>query len=254
MNRKRGTRSADSGNPTLRCIADGRRRAALRILLDAGERLAVRELASRLADAKSGAPDAAENAAETELVHAHLPMLTDAGLVEWDRDGRRVEAAAHPALEDPRFRRLLETETEGTDEALSALADERRRLALTALRDDGAAASRFALAGEVLRRETGDSDPDTDDIRRVELQLHHAHLPKLDDANFVAYDAETGRAEYADHPALEAVFTTIHEPEPNLVDRFDGFLGGMKASYRRSADEANDRLEWPHFWKHPEHV
>ncbi|RDI72213.1 DUF7344 domain-containing protein [Halopelagius longus] len=221
MNSKRGTRHADSRTRTLQCIADGRRRAALRILLDAEERLPVREVASRLADAERGVPDAA--AAETGLVHVHLPALSDAGLVEWDRDDECVETATHPVLDDPRFRELLETDGDGADEALSALSDERRRLALAVLRDDGTTVSRSALAGEVLRREAGDADtnPDADDVRRVEFRLHHVHLPKLDDADFVAYDPERGRVSYADHPALETVFAAVHEAGVDPADGFD---------------------------------
>jgi two-component sensor histidine kinase len=90
----------------------GRRRRILRLLRSRGKALTVAELATRLATEGASPPESEDGASErvrVDLVHVHLPKLTDAGLVEWDRE-RRVVRATEPrgrendsAVEDRRI-------------------------------------------------------------------------------------------------------------------------------------------------------
>jgi len=86
-------------------------------------------------------------------------------------------------------------------ERLDLLASERRQtlLELLATSDDDVHTLE-SLATAVTQTEEG-ADLDARPSRRVSLFLHHVHLPKLDDADVVAYDSQrnvvecTGRAE-----------------------------------------------------------
>ena len=256
--------NGSSRNPTLRCIASGRRRVVLGYLLDRGSPVTVQALATTLAATGQGKPitdvaTADVRAIRTGLAHTHLPALEDASLVTWDRADETVTTTSHPVYDDPRFRRLLAVDADGFDEALSVLSHERRRIALTVLRDAGTPMARSELARKILHRETGTNEPETatDDpdsaaVEDVVAALYHLHLPRLADADFVEYERESGHATYADHPALEATLEIIYEPDEHLVEKFDGFLGGLGASYRQSRD-VGDSANWPHFWGDPHH-
>ena len=64
----------------------------------------------------------------------------------------------------------------------STLASERRRVVLRELIDHGPSITVTALA-ELISGERPDTDP-----RRVFAQLHHSHLPKLEDSGIVAVE------------------------------------------------------------------
>lgn len=79
-----------------------------------------------------------------------------------------------------------------SDEILSAVANEHRRVALRILnRSDTEVMSLDALTDLVLEeiRTVTPSDPDR--RQRIEIELHHAHLPKLESCGLITYDAET---------------------------------------------------------------
>ena len=80
------------------------------------------------------------------------------------------------------------------DALFSALAHERRRLVLRALRGtEGNAADLDALV-ETVRDGAGPPGATADDDRReVRAALRHVHLPKLAASGFVEYDDETER-------------------------------------------------------------
>ncbi|WP_135854460.1 DUF7344 domain-containing protein [Halorussus salinus] len=87
--------------------------------------------------------------------------------------------------------------TDLTPERLwSLLGDSLRRRALRALDPD---------EGPVALSELGDRLADESDSS-VEIKLHHVHLPKLDEAGLVRYDA--------DENAVEA------RPRPDWADRY----------------------------------
>ncbi|WP_254811009.1 DUF7344 domain-containing protein [Natronosalvus amylolyticus] len=82
---------------------------------------------------------------------------------------------------------------------LSAVADEHRRAILDALDT----ASEKTLEYDVLVDRVADRVRDDDTKResaehrqRVRITLHHTHLPKLDEARIIDYEAETGRVQF----------------------------------------------------------
>lgn len=81
-----GTRGEEEWNDVFEALASGPRRRLLASLLAAGPGEAV-----RLPDA-AVAPDSPADAGRTRigLYHEHLPALSDAGFVEWERDPLRA--------------------------------------------------------------------------------------------------------------------------------------------------------------------
>ena len=76
---------------------------------------------------------------------------------------------------------------------LTSVVDPRRRAVLTALQDEETVVDRRALAERVAAIENDAAPADVPDgtVDDVLLSLHHVHLPKLDDAGYLAYDAGT---------------------------------------------------------------
>lgn len=243
-------------NPTFRCIAAPHRRGVLLALLTWGPSLSEQRLASYLEATSRGAPSPDTQSIEAiqqGLTHIHLPMLEAAGHVTWDRSRGIVETTTHPALDDPRFARLLGIQTEALNEVFSALSHDYRRIGLTVLEDEQEPMSLAELARDIQRRV-----PETTRSHEFETPplidaLHHAHLPKLDAMGFVEYAREEGQARWVGHPVLRDVFTIIHEPADSTTNKMEGFLDGLADSYRRANREMSDQLEWPHNWRHPHH-
>jgi hypothetical protein len=105
-----------------------------------------------------------------------------------------------------------------------------------------------ALAKKIAHCFDREGVPETSSTDEIVIALYHAHLPKLDDYDFVAHDPEASRVTYTGHPALEEAFTTIYEPHDQLVEQFDGLISGLSESFR-SAKPENDRpVGWPHHW------
>jgi hypothetical protein len=65
--------------------------------------------------------------------------------------------------------------------------DPLRRTILTVLADEETM-TRTSLAALLA----ADEDVPTADTRSLEIVLHHSHLPKLDDENYIEYDARSG--------------------------------------------------------------
>jgi len=82
-----------------------------------------------------------------------------------------------------------------TDTVVAALANHRRRAVLTYLQQaQSGTATIEELASFVTEHEDEQSStpPDTDE-QNVTVSLHHAHLPKLADADLITYDPDRGR-------------------------------------------------------------
>lgn len=214
--------------------------------------LSEREITGHLSEIEQP-PTTSKNSLSTELIHTHLPILEEAGLIRWNRDGAVVHSAPHPAFDDPRFRLLLEAKATDLDAALSNLAVEHRRILVTVLRDAHASLTRRDLARELLRSKDTDLEPNPDAVDDEILSLYHVHLPALAEAELIEYDRENGRARYTDHPALEEVFTIIYDPDERLVDSCNGFLEGMKGAFDELKRGTGVEAEWPHFWRTPSH-
>lgn len=70
------------------------------------------------------------------------------------------------------------------------LRNDRRRLALEALRDSDGHASVSDLAEAVAARETGTDQPPTNKRQSVYVSLHQTHLPKLNSLEIVEYNSD----------------------------------------------------------------
>lgn len=77
-------------------------------------------------------------------------------------------------------------QTLARDTTLSLLSDSVRRTTLEALDDEGTPVGVAELA-TVIAAQQGDANP----VDAVRTQLHHSHLPKLDDAGVIDYNPST---------------------------------------------------------------
>lgn len=102
---------------------------------------------------------------------------------------------AEPAVSRPSF-----------DDIFKLLSEKRRRYAIHHLSTTPEGVATLSdLVEQVAAWETETSVGDVpDDYRkRVEASLHHTHLPKLDDANIIDYDARSESVRYWGQPVLE---------------------------------------------------
>jgi len=72
-------------------------------------------------------------------------------------------------------------------------ASERRRIALGVLMDRSAPVDLEELTAAVIRRERRLEATDTVNRERVKATLHHCHLPRLVEADLIAYDLHETR-------------------------------------------------------------
>jgi hypothetical protein len=90
------------------------------------------------------------------------------------------------------------------DTVFALLADRRRRHLLYYLTRESGTGSVDVdeLVSAVAEREQADADVDAAGVdvlrRRVELSLHHVHLPKLEGAGVVRFSEDAGRVELED--------------------------------------------------------
>ena len=100
------------------------------------------------------------------------------------------------------------------DVILSAVANERRRAILSVLDT----VPDNTLEYETLVNRVADRlrDEETEGVsdehqQRVRIALHHTHLPKLDEARIIDYEADTGRVQFVGG-ALEQELLKLVEP------------------------------------------
>jgi len=81
------------------------------------------------------------------------------------------------------------------DTVVAALAHNRRRAILTYLQQSqSGTATVEELASFIAEHEDGQSStPLVTDEQTIAMSLHHAHLPKLADANLITYEPDRGR-------------------------------------------------------------
>jgi hypothetical protein len=109
-----------------------------------------------------------------------------------------------------------------TDQAFDLLGDGERRRALAALRefDDAVSLDRLARATAARLEDAPPEAVTPDQQERVAAMLHHAHLPKLEDADVVTYDPMAGEVELTDAAeALDPYFEVMENCWES--DRFD---------------------------------
>lgn len=185
----RSTETND-GEPEAISAEDCRR--TLQILRDRKGAITEAKLAERLAsmaETDSETTDSsAVDALRIRLQHRHLPKLADAGLVDWDRDARTVAATDRTAFNG---HRLDDVAADDRGSIATLPADGRRRQILAILESENGSITREALARE-LAEDDADGKPATSLIERIAVRLHHARLPKLDDAGLLEYDPTDG--------------------------------------------------------------
>lgn len=76
------------------------------------------------------------------------------------------------------------------------------------------------LATAILIREDVNNDELNDRRRLIEIDLHHAHLPKLSAKNVVEYDSRNVVIRYEGAPVLEELVSVI-DPKDGYVDHGD---------------------------------
>lgn len=207
MNALRGARQKLSHNELLDCLNDMRRRQILRLLRDRSEPIRERELAEQLV--VDGGDKSIEDVAEVtiegvriQLRHAHLPRLDDAGLLDWAEGEETVAPTDDPIWDDPEFQRLIEMDGEEWDDVVGSMPDGRLRKVLSILDSHGESVRRDVLAHRIAAHEA-DGESWADAVETVRSELHHVHLPKLEGAGLLEYDADNGTVNYQDIPSAE---------------------------------------------------
>lgn len=194
------------GEPeTWELLAASRRRVVLTTLATTEtatlERLTDAVLERELATAAAEADEERRTEVAVDLAHVHLPKLEGAGAVEFDADERVVTREVHPVHDSPVVRPEVDDEPART--VCEALADGRRQVALSILRErESLLAEELASRVVAAERDCGvDAVPD-ESVEPCLASLHHAHLPTLEGAGFVAWDPDEGRVSaVADLPA-----------------------------------------------------
>lgn len=210
-------RSTDSRDEIFDALADDAQREILRIAHERSPTgVAKTDLAYELAAVTTDKPLAAvtdddHQRALVECHHRVLPGLIDAGLLE-ETDEERVVTTDHWAFDDAELAAVIEGRStanasdDGTDlgALFEALADSRRRTILAVLANQYHPLSTETLARDVAAREddTTERDIPQERVESVLTSLVHVHLPLLNDAGLVGYDAETDSVSYEGHPML----------------------------------------------------
>lgn len=219
-------------------LADRRSRRVVSFLRSGATPVAERELAAGLVAAehdtsREAVSDEEVRAVHVGLVHATLPKLEDVDLLTWDREAGSVTPADHRVYGDPAFEPLLDGGAEW-DPVVSTIANRRRAAVVMAFADRVKPVSRQELAAAVRDRDPWDGVADD----QVLASLHHVHLPALDDAALVAYDAQAGTVTAGDHPLVDRLLAGVKSTPPR--DRTS------RTWEDRSSDESNDPISQAH--------
>ena len=86
---------------------------------------------------------------------------------------------------------------------LRLLAPERRRAVMRALMEEPNATHRVDDIVSAIQETHGEVGDEASNRTYLRSSLHHTHLPKLDDAEVVEYDAEHGTVQYRGDPHIE---------------------------------------------------
>lgn len=73
----------------------------------------------------------------------------------------------------------------------SLLSSKRRRVVLNILEEETTHVELADLAAEVATREDGLDGEDSETVKRVEIMLHHNHLPKMDELGVLTYESNS---------------------------------------------------------------
>lgn len=193
-------------------LTDGTRRRIIRIVRGQSGSITEQQLLDRLtSDTDSDLePETGQTSQFIPLYHVHLPKLAEAGIVEWDRSAETVTATEHPVSEIDRLEQRISSK--GWGSIASALADTRRRQALSIIESASDRITYEELTNELRRRETSGQNSNRQELR---MQLHHHHLPKLEAVGLVEYDHDESVVSYRGPATLRSVLPEAAEdPQP----------------------------------------
>ncbi|MFD1586129.1 hypothetical protein ACFR9U_03980 [Halorientalis brevis] len=149
----------------------------------------------RAVEDHAGAPAAVSERAirqhRIDLVHGELPRLAASDLIEYDGDTATATdegIAAVRTVED-----AIPPDVDG-DALLSVMNSDRRRTVASVLArtpHERVTLTGLAVAVATVEQDADLTRIDQSTLEEVQTTLHHVHLPKLDEARFVEYDAET---------------------------------------------------------------
>ena len=78
-----------------------------------------------------------------------------------------------------------------TSDYYDLLSSAERRSVLSVIADEPLPTDLYGLAVAVAEERATSPGPNPNDIQKLELRLHHVHLPKLADYDVLSYDPET---------------------------------------------------------------
>lgn len=105
----------------------------------------------------------------------------------------------------------IESVHEDLDRLFDLLAEPRRRRVLTYLSETAADAVALTdLIAAVVAREP-DPEGEIDHYEVVAIDVYHTHLPKLEAAGLLEYDARSRTVRYYGHPKLEEFLALANE-------------------------------------------
>ncbi len=169
----------------------------LRVLLVLGQytgALTLSELASELLDRQ---PEQTHDAIRVDLVHNQLPRLAEHGVVDWDRK-TGIELADWFPIGPRSLSTLLEyCESGGPSDrtTLETIVHPVRLPLCSILADSDQPQSLEELATALVDAGVTDTTHD-----QAAIELHHAHLPALADAELLIYDFDAKRVYNSEHP------------------------------------------------------
>ena len=125
-----------------------------------------------------------------------------------ERDFQRIDGISSPGERERPV---------SSDELLSALANEHRRAIINSLTNaSDKTLTRDALVDRVADKvRDEDAERATDEHRqRIRIELHHTHLPKLEELRIIDYEAETGLVQFVGGELEQDILALV---EPNDV-------------------------------------
>lgn len=160
-----------------------------------------RRIAERLAAETPDQDGEAIHRHRIELRHVHLPELADRGHIVWN-EGEGTACSTESAAES--VAQSTDPTAAGTD--MGVLADDRRRAILAIVDAADGTISREHLAREVASRTDVGCRSETT-VEEVAIQLHHNHLPRLEEAGLIHYNSDDGFVTYSGSTALSTALT-----------------------------------------------
>ena len=162
----------------------------------------IRALGRRLLAREGGCPPEVVSSESVDeayvgLIHNHLPRLAAHDLVTVDRESCFVTSARDVPPHVPSLASLLEEySNDERHRILDALSHPIRVSIVTILREEDRTISLESLA-EMLADEV---DVPRIDERKLTVELHHWHLPVLEEIDLLTYDATSAEIVQLDEP------------------------------------------------------